>query len=108
MTRKIWLSLDPFLTKAVRGVGALIWVCVVFAGIGQCSGTSYVLLVFLSMFGSWSALTLTLNQRVREFESPAANESLFTAGVERTLGRTGSLTLPQLCQNYMALSVQNR
>ena len=65
--------------------------------------------------GSWGgvsenkfSLTLTLNQRVREFESPAVNESLFTAGVERTLGRTGSLALPQLCQNYMALSVQNR
>ncbi len=41
-----------------------------------------------------------------EFESPALHQNLFNGWVETISGRTGSLTLPQLCQNYMLLCVR--
>src|SRR5262249_15551290 len=41
-----------------------------------------------------------------EFEFPAASQNLFNGGVETALDRAGSLTLPQLCQNYLYLCVR--
>ena len=41
-----------------------------------------------------------------EFEFPAASQNLFNGRFETALGRAGSLTLPQLCQNYMPLCVR--
>ena len=41
-----------------------------------------------------------------EFEFPAASQNLFNGRFETALGREGSLTLPQLCQNYMTLCVR--
>ena len=54
----------------------------------------------------WFALTLTLNQRVRSTESRRPTRDLFNGWIETTLGRPGSLTLPQLAQNYMPLCVR--
>src|SRR5262249_47521271 len=53
----------------------------------------------------WSALTVTLNQRVRVRVSTAIKTYLMS-GVNTTLDRTGSLTLPRLCQNYVSLCVR--
>jgi hypothetical protein len=41
-----------------------------------------------------------------EFELPPASQNLFNARLETALGRPGSPTLPQLCQNYMSLYVR--
>ncbi len=41
-----------------------------------------------------------------EFEFPVASQNLFNGRFETALGRAGSLTLPQLCQNYMPLCVR--
>ena len=41
-----------------------------------------------------------------EFEFPAASQNLFNGRVETALGREGSLTLLQLCQNYRPLCVR--
>jgi hypothetical protein len=41
-----------------------------------------------------------------DFEFPAASQNLFNGRFETALGRAGSLTLPQLCQNYMPLCVR--
>src|SRR5262245_17793430 len=57
---------------------------------------------FLVNVWFWPALTLTLNQRGPEFESPVVHQNSFNSWVKTTLGRAGSLTLRQLCQNYMS------
>ena len=41
-----------------------------------------------------------------EFELPPASQNLFNGRVETALGEAGSLTLLQLCQNYMTLCVR--
>src|SRR5215468_3322098 len=51
-----------------------------------------------------SAVAVTL-KRV-EFESRRSTKTHLMAGVETTLRRTGSVTLLQLCQNYMYLCVR--
>src|SRR5262245_52188106 len=51
---------------------------------------------FLVNVWFWSAVTLTLNQRGREFKSSAANESLFTAGLRRLWAERVRL----LCYNF--------
>src|SRR4029434_1639659 len=56
---------------------------------------------FLVNVWFWSALTLTLNQRVRR-----RGPKLTSGCVEATLPRTDSVTLLQLCQNYMSLCVR--
>ena len=41
-----------------------------------------------------------------EFELPAASQNMFNGRVQTALGRAGSLTLLQLCQNYLTLCVR--
>src|SRR5262245_17911977 len=60
---------------------------------------------FLVNVWFWSALTLTLNQRVWT-EVSGGPPNLSNGCVETTRGPTGSLTLPQLCQHYMSLFVR--
>src|SRR5215471_20713897 len=53
----------------------------------------------------WSTLDLTLNQRVRSWSLRRLTKTYLMTRL-RTLGRTDSLTLLLLCQNYMTLCVR--
>jgi hypothetical protein len=48
----------------------------------------------------------TLLENARGLQVAAAHQNLFNGRIETTLGRRDSLTLPQLCQNYMTLCVR--
>src|SRR5262249_45378940 len=52
----------------------------------------------------WSALVLALNERVRS-STHGGPTNLFNGWIETMWGRTGSLTLLQLGQDYLSLCV---
>ena len=52
---------------------------------------------------TWTTQTLLENRGLRV---SGGSRKLFMEWVETTLSQTGSLTLPQLCQNYMSLCVR--